>query len=484
MLYEETTSTLFCGDLFTQVGDGPALTTDDIVEAAGQAEDMFGATCLTPRTGPTIRTLAELAPATIAVMHGSCFSGDGAEALLALADDYDRRLGGRARRRVVVGDRVSIPAHRQPRARLPVCTSRRPRAAGGRSVRSSVTQGAVIDRRPGLEFECPMRGGPVVWAAKDVFNPAAIVRDGRVHLLIRGEDEKGTSRIGLAVSDNGFDFDVDPEPVLVPADDAWKAWRWSGGCEDPRVVEAPDGTYVCLYTAFDGKAANLFVATSTDLRHWEKQGPAFRDTAHARRWSKSGAVVTERRGNRLVASQLDGVYWMYWGEGACFAATSMDLLQWHPIEFDATSDRYLTFEPKPPHGLRIHRVPGQSVLRPLLFPRPRSFRLVARRTGPARSGDRRRDRADLQRGQPSRTRGDTTLPTFAYQPGQALFDREDPASCLGRTTSPMMSAEHPAEREGQVDNVCFAQGLVWFEERWILYYGMADSRIGCATASP
>jgi flavorubredoxin len=92
VLYEETTNTLLCGDLFTQLGRGPAITTDDIVGAAAQAEDVFGASCLTPNTGPTIRRLAALAPGTLAVMHGSCFTGDGESALLALADEYDRRL--------------------------------------------------------------------------------------------------------------------------------------------------------------------------------------------------------------------------------------------------------------------------------------------------------------------------------------------------------------------------------------------------------
>ncbi len=92
VLYEETTGTLLCGDLFTQLGEGPALTPDDIVGPAMEAEDVFGATCLTPRTGPTIRDLAGLAPITLAVMHGSCFSGDSTKALLALADEYDTRL--------------------------------------------------------------------------------------------------------------------------------------------------------------------------------------------------------------------------------------------------------------------------------------------------------------------------------------------------------------------------------------------------------
>jgi flavorubredoxin len=92
VLYDETSGTLFCGDLFSQVGDGPALVTDDIVGAAGEAEDLFGATCLTPQTGPTLRALAELAPSTLAIMHGSSYEGDGRAALLALADDYDARL--------------------------------------------------------------------------------------------------------------------------------------------------------------------------------------------------------------------------------------------------------------------------------------------------------------------------------------------------------------------------------------------------------
>jgi flavorubredoxin len=92
VLYEETTGTLFCGDLFSQVGDVPALTTDDLLDAAMQTEDMFGATCLTPTTAPTIRRLAELEPTTLAIMHGSSHTGETGKALLALAEDYEHRL--------------------------------------------------------------------------------------------------------------------------------------------------------------------------------------------------------------------------------------------------------------------------------------------------------------------------------------------------------------------------------------------------------
>ena len=91
VLYEETTATLLCGDLFTHLGDGPAVTDTDVLDAATTAEDVFGATCLTPYTAPTIRSLADLEPATLAIMHGASYNGDCRAALLALADEYERR---------------------------------------------------------------------------------------------------------------------------------------------------------------------------------------------------------------------------------------------------------------------------------------------------------------------------------------------------------------------------------------------------------
>ena len=92
LLFEETTGTLLCGDLFTHTGNGPALSSSDIVGPAILGEDGFGFSCLSPGTAPEIRRLAELAPRTLAVMHGSSFSGDGGAALRELADDYDRRI--------------------------------------------------------------------------------------------------------------------------------------------------------------------------------------------------------------------------------------------------------------------------------------------------------------------------------------------------------------------------------------------------------
>jgi flavorubredoxin len=91
LLFEEETRTLLCGDLFTQTGEAPAVTSGDIVGPAGAAEDMFRFSSLHPEMGATIRRLAPLAPKTLALMHGPAFVGDGAAALEALADDCDRR---------------------------------------------------------------------------------------------------------------------------------------------------------------------------------------------------------------------------------------------------------------------------------------------------------------------------------------------------------------------------------------------------------
>lgn len=89
VLFEETSGTLFCGDLFSQVGAPPALTTGDVVDPAMAAEAMFHATALTPQTAPTLRALGDLEPTTLAVMHGSSFEGDGRTALHSLAAAYE-----------------------------------------------------------------------------------------------------------------------------------------------------------------------------------------------------------------------------------------------------------------------------------------------------------------------------------------------------------------------------------------------------------
>lgn len=312
---------------------------------------------------------------------------------------------------------------------------------------------------PAPTFFCPVRRSQVRWQEKDVFNPAAVLRAGKIHLLFRAEDtvgkHAGTSRIGLAVSTDGLRFERRAEPVLFPAEDAMKPFEWEGGCEDPRVVESEDGGYVMTYTAYDGAIARLAVATSRDLVTWNKQGLAFAGSANSPYrdlWSKSGAVVCRRQDDgRIVATRVGGRYWMYWGDTDIFAATSDDLVHWTP-------------SPRPVMSVRAGRFDSALVEPgPPALVTSRGILLLYNAKNAARDGD-------------------PSLPPGAYAAGQALFDPLDPTVVLQRAETSFFRPEVEDERAGQVPNVCFLEGLVFFRERAFLYFGMADSRIGVAVA--
>ena len=347
----------------------------------------------------------------------------------------------------------------------------------------------VLADRPNVTFHCPVLGERVDWASKDIFNPGAVVHDGRICLLVRAEDGvgryAGTSRIGLATSTDGRKFELEPAPVIAPGDDAWQAWEWPGGCEDPRVVESPAGGFVCGYTAFDGKVGTLFIATSSDLRRWEKHGPAFAGTPYVRLPTKSGAILTELKDGRLVATRRDGKYWMYWGEGVIYAATSDDLIRWTPLQIPAAPDRYLSWTPDagadgPSGRWGTERVPGPMALRPIAAPRRGRFDSLLTEPGPpavlTEAGV-----VLIYNGANHPRSGDPATPGFAYQPGQLLLDAADPTAVIGRLQTPFLRID-PAEALGQVGNVCFAEGLVAWNGMWWLYVGLADSRLGVSTA--
>ncbi len=142
----------------------------------------------------------------------------------------------------------------------------------------------VITPRPESTFMDPILKKPVHWEALHTFNPAAIVRHGKIYVLYRAEDNTGvmdigghTSRLGLAESKDGIHFKRMGEPVFFPAEDDQKAREWPGGVEDPRIVERQDGTYVLTYTQWNRETYSVGIATSRDLMHWTKYGPAFSD---------------------------------------------------------------------------------------------------------------------------------------------------------------------------------------------------------------
>jgi predicted GH43/DUF377 family glycosyl hydrolase len=78
--------------------------------------------------------------------------------------------------------------------------------------------------------------------------------------------------------------------------------------------------------------------------------------------------------------------------------------------------------------------------------------------------------------------GDDRFPKSTYCVAQALLDPLDPTAVLERPTEPFLFPNRDYEMTGQVGNVCFAEGLIPFGDRWLLYYGTADSKIAVATA--
>ncbi len=335
----------------------------------------------------------------------------------------------------------------------------------------------VLKPNPKSEFTCPVRLENVRWEEKDVFNPAAVVKDDKVYLLYRAEDTvgkfHGTSRIGLAVSNDGLHFETMPEPVFYPDNDKFKIFEWEGGCEDPRIVEDDNGTYYMTYTAYDGDKARLFIATSKDLIKWQKHGSIFKETEGGKYvaiWSKSGSIVTRRVGDKLIATKINGKYWMYFGESNIYAATSENLIDWSPVqEEDETKQHYDT--------MRKH-----MAFKIIFSPRKGFFDSELVEPGPpAISTD--KGIVFIYNSKNSKDFGDKKLPDGTYAAGQVLLDAKNPLNVIARTDENFFRPEKPYEITGQVDNVSFLEGLVHFKGQWFLYYGTADSKIAVAVKS-
>ena len=341
------------------------------------------------------------------------------------------------------------------------------------------TANPIMGPSPVGQFTDPILKQPVRWEEKDVFNPAVVVKDGKIYMLYRAENKVGAfgkaSRIGLASSTDGIHFSRLPEPVLYPDNDAQKKYEWPGGTEDPRVVESDDHTYYMTYTAYDGKLARLHVASSPDLRHWTKYGNAFAQAAGGKyldKWSKSGSIVSRYEADgRIVATKINGKYWMYWGDAQIWLATSDDLIHWTPIEMAPGE--------KPPVPLRAQALTMPD-LKIILPTRTGKFDSDLVESGPpAMITDQGIRLIYDSRNEPSF--GDKSLPVGTYSAAQALFDGHDPTKLLARTDTYFMRPDRPYETTGQVNQVVFLEGLARFNSKWFLYYGTADSKIAVAT---
>jgi beta-1,2-mannosidase len=323
----------------------------------------------------------------------------------------------------------------------------------------------VIQPAKDALFFCPIRKTGVHWEALHTFNPAAVVRDGKVYVLYRAEDDTGemviglhTSRLGLAESTDGIHFTRRAEPIFYPAEDAQKDREWPGGCEDPRIVESEDGTYLLTYTQWNRKRTAAAIATSKDLLTWTKHGPALSGEKYAKLSYKSAGIVSKLSRGRLIAAKIQGKYWMYWGEGRVRLATSTDLIHWEPVEDSE----------------------GNAIA--VLQKRPGKFDSSFPEVGPppvlTEKGI-----VVIYNGKNSPAAGDPDLGANAYSAGQALFSSGDPQRLLDRAEKPFFKPEMPFEKTGQyAAGTTFVEGLVFFKNQWFLYYGCADSLVGVAIA--
>jgi predicted GH43/DUF377 family glycosyl hydrolase len=273
------------------------------------------------------------------------------------------------------------------------------------------------------------------WESAGTFNPAVVHYHSKFVMLYRAQDKNGTSRLGYAESTDGVHFARRAQPVLSPEADYEK----DGGVEDPRLVRFGD-TFYLTYTGYNKKDAQLCLATSKDLVHWQRQGvilPAYKGHWNVR-WTKSGAIVP---------AKINGKYWMY------FLGTSADNID----QMGLASSTDL-----------IHWTEATDV--PVLPGRPGQFDSRVVEPGPS----------------PIVTRDGIALvynaadDKLVYRAAIALFDRSDPRKILRRSDQPVFSPEKDWEKVGQVPNVVFVEGMVRQGSRYLFYYGAADKYIGVA----
>lgn len=315
-------------------------------------------------------------------------------------------------------------------------------------------------------FIDPISNTEVRWQRADVFNPAAIVRDGKVILLYRCEDNPAahlggrTSRLGLAESEDGIHFTKHPQPVLFPADDSFKIYDYPGGCEDPRITQTEDGMYVVAYTSWNQKMARLSIAFSRDLLHWEKKGPAFAKAFNGKfndSWSKSGSMITGFKNGKQVLIKIKGKYWMYWGEHLVNLAWSENLYDWYPT-LNASGDLKAVIAPR-----KLHFDSHLTECGPPAIWTPTGITLLY--NGKNLDGH----------------NADPNLPKNTYSVGQVILDPNHPDKVLYRSKTPFLKPTLEHEQSGQYEaGTTFAEGWVYFKEKWYLYYGTADSFVGLA----
>ncbi|KAA9041139.1 hypothetical protein FW778_03625 [Ginsengibacter hankyongi] len=327
----------------------------------------------------------------------------------------------------------------------------------------------ILKADSSFAFTDPIAKRKVKWQKADVFNPAAIVKDNKIFLIYRCEDNPAaaiggrTSRLGLAESEDGIHFKKYPTPVLYPDKDGYTQYDYPGGCEDPRVVQTEQGLYVVAYTSWNNKTARLSIAFSKDLIHWQKKGPAFAKEYEQKfqdGWSKSGSIITKMKNGKPVAAKINGKYWMYWGEHFINLAWSDNLYTWNPL------------------------LDENGKLKSLTAPRRKKFDSDLTECGPPAIITSKGIVLLYNGKNATNEEADTSLPKGTYSTGEIIFDKNDPEKVIGRSETSFLKPSLPHETTGQYQaGTTFAEGLVFFKNKWFLYYGTADSFVGLAISN-
>ena len=326
----------------------------------------------------------------------------------------------------------------------------------------------ILKADSSLIFYDSLKKTMVKWQKADVFNPAAVVKNGKVYLFTRSEDNPAailggrTSRIGIAVSDDGINFKNHPTPILYPDNSRYKEYDYPGGCEDPRVVETEDGRYVMAYTSWNYDVPRLSIAISGDMYHWDKKGPAFAAAYNSKflnMASKSGSMITKMKNGRPILSKIKGKYWMYWGEHFVNLAWSTNLYDWNPL-LDAAGE-----------------------LKKAMITRPGKFDSDLTECGPPALITDKGILLIYNGKNATDQNADPSLPKGTYSVGQVVFDSKDMEKIVFRTDTCLIKPTLLHEVTGQYKaGTTFSEGLVFFKNKWFLYYGTADSFVGVAIA--
>ena len=196
------------------------------------------------------------------------------------------------------------------------------------------------------------------------------------------------------------------------------------------------------------------MASSDDLLNWEKHGLVLGEGKYRDTWSKSGAIICRQKNEKLIAEKVNGKYWMYWGDTDIFVCTSENLIDWTPLEKEG--ELIKMFSPRKGKFDNQLVEPGPP---PVITENGIVFIYNSRNHDET---------------------GIPELPPGTYMAGQVLIDKNDPTKILDRTDDYFFKPETEYEIKGQIGNVVFLEALIPFNDKWLLYYGTADSKIAVA----